>query len=204
MSGFTLIPMFASQVRISDKNCQKVGRQAKSNRENFKKELKGMIDALYNFPCIGMWVPFNEGWGQFEGEKIAGWVKEHDNTRWVDHASGWHDQGAGDLKSVHIYFKKLKMPKGINNRAVAISEYGGYSRSIEGHVWKKNKAFGYKNFKRQADFQRAYVALMKEQVEPLIQKGLSVVVYTQLTDVETEVNGLVTYDRKVLKLDFQF
>ena len=71
-----------------------------------------MIDALYNFPCIGMWVPFNEGWGQFEGEKIAGWVKEHDNTRWVDHASGWHDQGAGDLKSVHIYFKKLKMPKG--------------------------------------------------------------------------------------------
>ncbi|HZJ83420.1 MAG TPA: glycoside hydrolase family 2 TIM barrel-domain containing protein [Clostridia bacterium] len=199
-----IIPMIASQARIKDNKYRKVGREEKTNRENFKKELKEMIDALYNFPCIGMWVPFNEAWGQFDAEIIAKWVEQYDNTRWVDHASGWHDQGIGDIKSVHIYFKKLKMPKNINGRAVVISEYGGYSFPEKGHVWEDNKEFGYKKFKIKDDFQKAYASLIKDQVEPLRQKGISAVVYTQLTDVETEVNGLITYDRKIVKLDIPY
>lgn len=195
-----LIPMVASQIRIKDQKYEKAGRQGKTSRDTFEKELKEMIDSLYNFPCIGMWVPFNEAWGQFDAERISKWVKKYDATRWVDHASGWHDQGAGDLKSVHSYFRKLKKPKGINDRPWAISEFGGYSLPIEGHVWEKSKEFGYKKFKRLEAFESAYRSLMQEQVRPLIAMGLSASVYTQLTDVESETNGLITYDRKVLKL----
>ena len=195
-----IIPM-VSQIRIKDNKYGKVGRQTQSNRDNYKKELKEMIDTLYNFPSIAMWVPFNEAWGQFDSKEISRWIKECDQTRWVDHASGWHDQGAGDVKSVHIYFRKLRMPKKINDRPVVISEFGGYSLPIEGHVWERSKEFGYKKFKQQEDFQKAFLSLMNDQVEPLIQKGVSAVVYTQLTDVETEMNGLITYDRRVVKLN---
>ena len=199
-----IIPMVASGVRIRDDKYEKVGRQEKVSRDTFEKELKEMIDSLYNFPCIGMWVPFNEAWGQFDAERIAKWVKEYDATRWVDHASGWHDQGAGDLKSVHTYFRKLKKPKKIKDRPWAITEFGGYSLPIEGHAWEQSKEFGYKKFKRLEDFERAYRSLMQKQVQPLIAKGLSASVYTQLTDVESETNGLITYDRKVLKLGTSF
>ena len=100
--------------------------------------------------------------------------------------------------------RALQKPKKINNRPWAISEFGGYSLSIEGHVWEKSKEFGYKKFKQSEAFERAYRSLMQEQVQPLISKGLSAAVYTQLTDVESETNGLITYDRKVLKLDTIF
>lgn len=197
-----IIPMVAGGLTIKDDKYRRVGRQDPGNRQNYRKELKEMIDALYNFPSIGMWVPFNEAWGQFDAVEIADWIEDYDGTRWIDHASGWHDQGTGDIKSVHIYFRRLKMPKNIKDRAVVISEYGGYSYPIKGHIWRDGKEFGYKKFKSIDDFEDAYRDLSKSQVEPLRQTGLSAAVYTQLTDVETEVNGLITYDRKRIKLNF--
>lgn len=162
-----------------------------------------MIDALYNAACIGMWVPFNEAWGQFDAAKIAEWVAEYDPTRTVDHASGWHDQGAGEIASLHIYFRKLAIPrpKRVAGRAIVISEYGGYSLMEPGHAWRANKEFGYKKMKDRADLARAYVSLIRDQLLPLIPLGVSAAVYTQLTDVETELNGLLTYDREIVKID---
>ncbi|MDV3425985.1 MAG: beta-galactosidase [Bacillota bacterium] len=195
-----VIPNILQNLKVKDNNYKASGRYEKANRDNYKKELKEMIDTLYNVPSIGMWVPFNEGWGQFDAEEIYEWIKKYDKTRWVDHASGWYDQGIGDIKSVHIYFRKLKKPKVINSRAAVISEYGGYSLPVKGHVWNENKEFGYKKFKKKEELKEAYSSLMNDQVKPLMEKGISAAVYTQLTDVETEVNGLMTYDREIVKI----
>ena len=194
-----IIPMVAPGLRIRDDKYRKVGREEKRSRDNFEKELKEMIDCLYNFPCIAMWVPFNEAWGQFDAKRIASWVKEYDPTRWVDHASGWHDQRVGDLRSVHTYFRKLKKPVKIGDRPWAITEYGGYSLPVAGHLWD-TKEFGYKKFSEKEAFEQAYKELLDDQVQPLVAQGMSAAVYTQLTDVESETNGLVTYDRKVVKV----
>lgn len=195
-----IIPNITSGFKVLDNKYKVSGRNEKSNRDNYKKELKEMIDALYNVPCIGMWVPFNEGWGQFDALETSKWVKEYDATRWIDHASGWYDQGGSDIKSVHIYFRKLKLPKDIKNRAAVISEYGGYSLPVKGHVWDENKEFGYKKFETSRELQDSYLSLINDELKPLIRKGLSAAVYTQLTDVETETNGLLTYDREIIKI----
>lgn len=187
-------------VRAKDNKYRAKGREEAAGRENFRKELKEMIDALHNFTCIGMWVPFNEGWGQFDAAETAEWVKEYDPTRWVDHASGWYDQGGRDVNSLHIYFRKLKFPQRTDHRPVVISEYGGYSLKVPGHVWLENKEFGYKKFRTWEDLQAAYSALLEEQLQPLIARGVSAAIYTQITDVETEINGLITYDRAVVKI----
>ena len=196
-----ILPNLARSLKVKDNRYKVIGREGKANRDNYKKELKEMIDALYNVPSIGMWVPFNEAWGQFDAAETAEWVEKYDSTRCVDHASGWYDQGIGDIKSVHIYFRKLRIPKRINGRTVVISEYGGYSLLEKDHVWCEDKEFGYKKFKTREELQAAYVALINEQLKPLVQKGVSAAVYTQLTDVETEINGLITYDREIVKMD---
>jgi beta-galactosidase/beta-glucuronidase len=193
-------PMIAPGLRVNDRRYRAAGRAEKANRDNFKKELNEMIDSLYNYPCIGMWVIFNEGWGQFDADEISAWVQRCDPSRYIDHASGWHDQGAGDVKSIHTYFFRLKMPPQ-DHRAVIISEYGGYSYSEKGHLWREGRQFGYKKFASREDLTGACLALIKDQLKPTIARGLSGAVYTQLTDVETETNGLLTYDRKVLKVD---
>ncbi len=196
-----LVQNALGRFRISDHNYKRAGREKESNRANYKKELKELIDALYNAPCIGMWVPFNEAWGQFDAAETAAWVKEYDPTRCVDHVSGWSDQGAGDVKSLHQYFVRLSLPKRKERRALAITEFGGYSLKLAGHVWRENMEFGYRRF-TSADFLKtAYTYLIRGQVKPLIKQGLAAVIYTQLTDVETEVNGLMTYDRAVEKID---
>jgi len=199
-----ILPNLFRSLHVKDnieKTYKALGREHEANRQNFKKELKEMIDALYNMTSIAMWVPFNEAWGQFNAEEIYNWVTSYDPTRYVDHASGWHDQRVGEIKSVHIYFRKLAMPKHINDRTVLITEYGGYSLPIKGHVWKEDKSFGYRKFKTDHDLFRAYSSLMNDQLKPLIDKGVSAAVYTQLTDVEEEVNGLLTYDREIIKLN---
>jgi len=189
-------------VHRPDTNTTHFGVYSPRQKENYYISLKMMIKLLSFFPSIVTWVPFNEGWGQFDAETALALVKEIDNTRLIDHASGWSDQKIGDYYSRHIYFKKLHIShRTVRNRIIAISEFGGYSYKVNNHVFNNEKTFGYKVFKTKAGLEKAFSKLYIKQVKPLIKKGLSVIIYTQLSDVEDEVNGLVTYDRKVVKFD---
>ena len=145
-----------------------------------------------------MWVPFNEGWGQFDAQKAVAQIESIDPTRTIDHASGWHDQGWGSITSRHVYFRPVRLKN--DGRALCLSEYGGYSLSVPGHCWG-HKVFGYKLFRSAAGLLRAYDRLIRRQIAPLIAaEGLTAAIYTQLTDVESECNGLITYDREMVKL----
>jgi beta-galactosidase/beta-glucuronidase len=177
------------------------GRAGEENRQQFKDELLDMVTTLYNSPCIAVWVPFNESWGQFHSKEIANLVKEVDPTRLVDHASGWFDQGGGDYISKHVYFKKLPFLQPDRERAAVISEFGGYSLKLNGHVWDENKKFGYRFYSANRELTEAYIHLLQTELEPLLEAGLSAAIYTQTTDVEIEINGYLTYDRKVEKMD---
>ena len=181
---------------------RRAGRGDPANRAEFRAELQGMLDHLHNTACIAAWVPFNESWGQFNAAETARWVKGYDPTRLVDHAAGWFDQGAGDFLSKHIYFKKLFRPR-LDRRAFVISEFGGYSLTVPGHAWNESKKFGYRHFESREALTAAYLKLLEEEVRPLIPQGLAAAVYTQTTDVEIEVNGYLTYDRAVEKMDFE-
>ncbi|MWV47192.1 beta-galactosidase [Paenibacillus sp. HJL G12] len=196
-----ILPNLFGAFKVKDDKYKSLGREDPANREQYRQELKEMVDTLYNVPSIGMWVPFNEAWGQFDAAETAEWLMTYDPSRPVDHASGWHDQEVGQMKSVHIYFRKLRMPNRIKGRAVVISEYGGYSLLAKGHVWQEGKEVGYKRCRSQEELTTAYGKLIRTQLMPLIAKGVCAAVYTQLTDVETEINGLMTYDREVVKLD---
>jgi len=197
------LSMVLGRSQSDRRGLKRFGRQDPVNRAYFKAQLKGMIDYLYNFPCIAVWVPFNESWGQFHAKEIANWVKELDTTRLVDHASGWFDQGGGDFLSKHVYVKKLSLPRKMKNRAFVLSEFGGYSLQILGHLWDADHKFGYKFFDTKEELTQAYLELLQNQLIPLIPKGLAAAIYTQTTDVETEVNGFLTYDRKVEKMDVE-
>ncbi|KPL82505.1 hypothetical protein SE15_10210 [Thermanaerothrix daxensis] len=177
------------------------GRQSPAAREDYRRELRAMVDHLHPFPSIGVWVPFNEGWGQFEARAIAEWLKAYDPTRLVDHASGWYDQQGGDFCSYHIYGKPLRPIPPEEDRAVVLSEFGGYSLEICNHLWNPRRRFGYKHFRTIPDLTAAYERLLDEQVRPWVEAGLSAAVYTQTSDVEIEVNGYLTYDRAVVKMD---
>ncbi len=176
------------------------GRDGAENRSRYRSELQGMIDHLHNAACVAVWVPFNESWGQFQSADVAKWVKEYDPARLVDHASGWFDQGAGDFQSKHIYFKKLKRLKP-DKRAFMISEFGGYSLKVAGYLWDESKKFGYRFYETSEALTDAYLSLLEKELKPLIAQGLTAAVYTQTTDVEIEINGYLTYDRKVEKMD---
>ena len=146
-------------------------------------------------------MPFNEGWGQFQAKAIADRVRELDPTRSVDHASGWFDQDAGDYCSRHIYRLRLgrRRPRRCR-RAFVVSEFGGYGLKIGGHVWDENRAFSVRIFATPAALAEAYLALVEEEVKPLIPRGLMAAIFTQTTDVEIEINGYLTYDRAVEKM----
>jgi beta-galactosidase/beta-glucuronidase len=180
---------------------RRAGRADEAHRRQFRDELKSMIDTLYNTTCIAAWVPFNEGWGQFRAAEIGKWVKSLDPTRLVDDASGWFDQGGGDFRSLHVYFKKLGQPRADRSRALAISEFGGLSLRLAGHLWDPERKFGYRFCETPAQLTDAYLALLEDELVPLVEKGLAAAVYTQLADVEIEFNGYLTYDRAVPKMD---
>ena len=171
-------------------------------RAKFEEELFEIIDSLYNYPSICCWVPFNEGWGQFDAKRIGDAVKAYDSTRFVDHASGWYDQKGCDFRSIHRYIFPFVAPK-YDGRPIVISEYGGYSQILDGHVWNKAKSFGYQMYTSKASLTNAYRKLHEHQIIPAIKKGLSATVYTQVSDVEFEVNGILTYDREIVKIDEQ-
>lgn len=185
-------------INLDDTNYKTFKRTNSKSRELYYKELKEMVDALYNCPCIAMWVPFNEGWGQFDSAKAYELLKSWDKTRIVDSASGWHDRGVTDVISKHIYFTPIVVKQGV--KPWCLTEFGGLSTRINNHNFN-NKMFGYKIYKSTKSLTNAYKRLYAKTIIPQISKGLSATVYTQVTDVEDELNGLMTYDRKVLKID---
>lgn len=190
-----------------EKNYKLFSRADKAGRDEYYIDAERMINELYNCVSLCMWVPFNEGWGQFDAEKACGFFREKDPTRLIDHASGWHDQGAGDVNSFHIYFTLFSFPKYSANdeRVVALTEFGGYSMGVKGHRFNTEKIFGYRIYKTQDALQKALRHLYIDRVKPCIyKKGLSAVVYTEVSDVEDETNGLLTYDREVIKVDADF
>ena len=180
---------------------RKFGFKEQKHRLQFEKELKELVDSLYNVPSIAIWVTFNEAWGQFDAKRIANWLIKYDPTRLVDHASGWYDQEAGHFLSVHNYNDTFRMPKDIRNRGVLLSETGGYTLGLKNHMWNPKKKFGYKSYKNKEELHQAYRNMVETILGPSIQKGLCGVVYTQTSDVEIEYNGLVSYDRQVIKMD---
>ena len=191
-------PLFTG-IHLKDRNYKLFARDDMDGRARYETELGEMVTLLYNCPCIAMWVPFNEGWGQFDAARIADKLHSADPTRTIDHASGWHDQRVGETKSLHVYFKKYRFAPDKLGRAVMLTEFGGYNWAVKGHC-ANDKNFGYKRFKSAKALTKALRSLYDTQIRPAYESGLSAAVYTQLSDVEDEVNGLVTFDRKVVKI----
>lgn len=214
-SATTVLPAFALAtglkktlgIKDTKENYKLFSRLDKKGRDEYYTDAERMINTLYNSVSICMWVPFNEGWGQFDSVKAAEFFRSLDSTRVIDHASGWHDQGAGDVNSFHIYFTPFFFPKYDRNdeRAICLTEFGGYSMSIDGHRFNTEKTFGYRIYKSKESLQKALEVLYVKRIQPLIhKKGLSALVYTEVSDVEDETNGLLTYDREIVKVDIDF
>lgn len=168
---------------------------------NYRREWKEIIDLLYSNPCVGVWVPFNECWGQFKTPEIVAWTKDYDPSRLVNPASGGNHYTCGDILDLHNYPGPdlyLYDPK----RATVLGEYGGIGLALEGHLWKTDQNWGYVKYNDSEKVTAEYVKYAEHLLD-LISKGFSAGVYTQTTDVEGEVNGLLTYDRKVIKVNEQ-
>lgn len=192
-------PVLTAGGDLRDDRLRLFGRGDPVGRRQFRMELKELVATLYNSPCVALWTIFNEGWGQFEAEKVSQLVLSMDDTRIVDHASGWHDQGIGPVQSLHVYFKKYRHKPDRLGRAVLLSEFGGYNLRISGHDWNQ-RDFGYNSCISPKDLEVKLRKLYSREIAPARREGLAAAIYTQLTDVEEELNGLVTYDRKVIKL----
>ena len=178
------------------------GTEMKRSAESeacYRKEWKEIMDALYSYPCIGTWIPFNEAWGQFKTPEIVEWTKQYDPTRLVNPASGGNHYTCGDMLDLHNYpAPELYLYDA--QRATVLGEYGGIGWGVQGHIWEPDRNWGYIQFNSSKEVTDEYVKYA-EKLYDLIPRGFSAAVYTQTTDVEVEVNGLMTYDRKVIKLD---
>jgi hypothetical protein len=175
-------------------------RSSESARQ-FELELKRMIDGRRNHPSIIMWVVFNEGWGQYDTPRLTNWVKEYDPSRLVNCASGWNDRKVGDVHDIHVY-PGPDAPQPEATRAAVLGEFGGLGLPVPDHTWEK-RTWGYRNMKDRSDLTRRYEQLLRGVWKLKDNPGLSAAVYTQTTDVETEANGLLTYDRAVIKMDLE-
>ena len=187
------------KVDLPDQDAKPYGRSGVLSRARFRREMADTVRLLYNCPCIALWTVFNEGWGQFDAKNAVRLLRRLDPTRLIDHASGWHDQGVSDVKSLHVYFKPYRFKPDKKGRAVVLSEFGGYNLPVAGHTWNA-KNFGYKGYQTPEALGEAVKTLYETQIVPACKSGLAADVYTQLSDVEDEVNGFVTYDRRVEKL----
>ncbi len=184
--------------RIKDNCYTLLKRNDEKGRKQYYEDLKGMVENLYNHPSIAVWVPFNEGWGQFDAAKATACIKKIDKTRLINEACGWFDQKGGDMYSIHNYMFKLKV-KPQKDRVVALTEYGGYSYPVKGHL-ACVKEFGYQAYNSSEELTANYERLWKEEIFPNLKYGLSSAIYTQTTDIEEEINGLMTYDREIDKM----
>ena len=196
------VPLFV-RYKISDHRYKKFFRENEEGKKEAYQEFLDTIDLLYNSPCIVLWTIFNEAWGQFDAKEIYEKLKQVDPTRLYDHASGWHDQGSSDVKSMHIYKWKVKVPskRKIKNRAFVCSECGAYILDKRLKEAKKKEGFIYLLFNNKEDFQKEYERFIKEEIIPAKKNGMSAFIYTQASDVEEEMNGFVSYDRKEIKVD---
>ncbi len=167
-------------------------------RRAFVKGMEQTVHQLYNHPCIVEWTIFNEGWGQFCADEMYDNLKKLDSSRLIDSASGWFTAKNNDFTSLHVYFKKLKVKP--SKKPIFLSEFGGYSYKIPKHSFNPNKTYGYGKFKTKEEFVKAFRNLYQNELLPLREQGLCACVYTQLSDVEDETNGILTYDRKEMKI----
>ena len=184
---------------VSDRHYGIFKRKDGEGRRQYYTDLKNMVSTLYNYPSIAVWVPFNEGWGQFDAAKATKEVREIDSGRLINEACGWFDQGGGDMYSIHNYRHKLKV-KPQQDRVVALTEYGGYAYPVEEHLSCK-KEFGYQHYHSAEELTQNYKRLWEEEIYPNLQYGLCSAIYTQTSDIEEEINGVLTYDREIVKLD---
>lgn len=194
----TLLHSFQARKGYSEAAC---GRKDRAGCEAWKRDCIQTVRQLFNVVSLAGWVIFNEGWGQFDTKEMTALVKKLDGSRPVDAASGWFDFGGGDYRSEHNYFFKLQVPKkwkkNPGGRAFVISEYGGLTLKIPGHIWKE-QSYGYGKLSSQAEFQEQFRKL-QEEIRALEKEGLSGAIYTQVSDIEEEINGIYTYDRRVRK-----
>ncbi len=172
----------------------------KFRRQQFENTCKGIIKTLYNHPSVVYYTIFNEGWGQFDADKYYFLFKGIDPTRIYDATSGWFKRKLSDVESDHVYFKPVKL-KARTDRPMVLSEFGGYSCKVQEHAFNLDKTYGYRYFSETDEFEQALVKLYDDEILPMIDEGLCATVLTQISDVEDETNGLLTYDRKVLKVD---
>ena len=169
-------------------------------REAFLKTMEETVTQLKNHPCICYWTIFNEGWGQFDSEVAYEKLKALDDSRFVDATSGWFRQKRTDVDSRHIYFTPwFTLQK--SDKPLVLSEFGGYAYAVESHLFDPETSFGYKTCKTAEDFQRALAELYITKVYPAVERGLCADIITQVSDVEEEINGMLTYDRRVNKAD---
>ena len=182
-----------------DENLRVFLRLSEESRDGFVREVSDTIEQLRNFLSIVVWTVFNEAWGEFFDATITKYIWKTDPSRLVDEASGWVDQGSGDIKSSHNYFLPLKMKPDLN-RCVALSEFGGYSWHMPDRSWTEGE-FGYRKYHSREELTSAIEALWHRDLVPNVVNGLSAIAYTEVCDVEDETNGLYTYDRDVLKVD---
>ncbi len=183
---------------VSDRHYRLFKRQDKEGRKQYHRDLQGMVRHLYDHPCIAVWVPFNEGWGQFDAGKATARLRQMDQGRLINEACGWFDQKGGDMYSIHNYVRKLVVEPQ-KDRVVALTEYGGYTYPVEGHK-ACEKIFGYQHYRSREELTANYRRLWEEEIYPNLERGLSAAIYTQTSDIEEEINGVMTYDRKVDKL----
>ena len=190
----TGLPTVGIQKR-DDKNFHKDA----ASRAMFKKCAEAMVNQLKNHPSICLWTIFNEAWGQFDSDNIYEWFRTLDDTRFVDTTSGWFRREKSDVDSRHVYFRKVKL-KGDGKKPLILSEFGGKTYKAENHVFNPDKSYGYGGCGTLEQLNTAVKKLYLEEVLPCIEKGLCAAIYTQVSDVEDEINGVMTYDRKICKL----
>ena len=180
------------------KLCDKYLHPDKATRRTFEMGMRQTVAQLRKHPCIVGWTIFNEGWGQFDSQRMYELLKELDNTRFIDTASGWFKGADSDVISEHVYFKPFRFKAG--DKPVFLSEFGGYSYKPQGHVFNEKQTYGYRLFDDAAAYMDAVETLYRKEIVPAVSKGLCGAVYTQLSDVEDETNGLYSYDRRVCKV----